>query len=272
MVQTNANEGFNVFKTSTQQNSPTGNWLAKVKVGGATFEKRIKVETVMPNRLKVDLDFGANAMLGKNASNTGQLSARWLFGATAKNLKAKIDASLYSKKTAFPKFEGYSFDDPTSKYTTQTKTIFDGETDAEGKATVKPDFETGGNAPGMLSANLFVKVFEPGGSFSIDNVILPYSPYSSYAGIKMPEGEKPWGFLLTGKTHTAQIANVDNQGNLLPGNKDVEVQFYKIQWRWWWDNSGDNLSNFTQDKYNKLIKSELVHLNNGTGKWNFYCR
>ena len=269
LVQTNANDGFNVFKTATEQNAATGNWLAKVKVGGATFEKRIKIETVMPNRLKVDLDFGTNPLLGKNTSNTGQLSARWLFGATAKNLKAKIDASLYSNKTAFPKFAGYNFDDPTTKYTTQTKTIFDGETDAEGKATVKPDFETDENAPGMLSANLFVKVFEPGGSFSIDNVILPYSPYTSYAGIKMPEGEKPWGFLLTGKTHTAQIVDVDNHGNLLSGNQDVEVQFYKIQWRWWWDNSGDNLSNFTQDKYNKLIKTETVHLNNGTGKWNF---
>ena len=42
IVQTNANEGFNVFKTATEKNSPTGNWLAKVKVGGASFEKRIK--------------------------------------------------------------------------------------------------------------------------------------------------------------------------------------------------------------------------------------
>ncbi|MEO8762981.1 MAG: MG2 domain-containing protein [Ginsengibacter sp.] len=269
MIQKNANEGFNVFRTSTRQNAPTGNWLASVKVGGATFEKRIKVETVMPNRLKIDLDFGANAILGKNASNTGQLYARWLFGATAKNLKAKIDASLYTKKTAFPKFEGYRFDDPASKYTTQTKTIFEGETDTEGKATIKPDFETDGNAPGMLSANLFVKVFEPGGSFSIDNVTLPYSPYTSYAGIKMPEGEKPWGFLLTGKTHVAQIVDVDNQGKLMTGDRDVEVQFYKIQWRWWWDNSSDNLSNFTQDKYNKLIKAETVHLSDGMGKWSF---
>ena len=65
MIQTNANEGFNVFKTCNEQNSPTGNWLATVKVGGATFEKRIRIETVMPNRLKVDLDFGANAMLAK---------------------------------------------------------------------------------------------------------------------------------------------------------------------------------------------------------------
>ena len=269
MIQTNANEGFNVFKTRTQENAPTGNWLAKVKIGGATFEKRIKVETVMPNRLKIDLDFGANPLLGKNASNSGSLSAHWLFGATAKNLKAKIDASLFANRTAFPKFAGYDFDDPTTKYTAQTKTIFDGTLDDEGKATVKANFETDDNAPGMLNANLAVKVFEPGGSFSVDNVTIPYSPYTSYAGIKMPEGEKPWGFLLTGKTHTVQIVDVDNRGNLLTGTQDVEVQFYKIQWRWWWDNSGDNLSNFTQDKYNKLIKTETVELTNGKGKWNF---
>jgi uncharacterized protein YfaS (alpha-2-macroglobulin family) len=269
MVQANANEGYNVFKTATDQNSPTGNWLAKVKVGGAVFEKRIKVETVMPNRLKIDLDFGSDAMLGKNQSNAGQLSAKWLFGATAKNLKAKIDASLYAKKTAFPKYADYKFDNPVSKYSTQTKTIFDGELNDEGKATVKPDFVTDENAPGMLSANLFLKVFEPGGSFSIDNITLPYSPYTSYVGIKMPEGEKPWGFLITGKTHTAEIANVDNHGNLLAGVQDAEVQFYKIQWRWWWDNNDDDLSNFTQDKYNKLIKTEIIHLNNGKARWNF---
>ncbi|MGH2563802.1 MAG: MG2 domain-containing protein, partial [Ginsengibacter sp.] len=254
-IQTNANEGFNVFKVSTEKSSPTGNWLAKVKVGGAVFEKRIRIETVMPNRLKVNLDFGADAMLGKNASNAGTLSAQWLFGATAKNLKAKVDASLYAKKTAFPKFAGYEFDNPASDYSTQSKTIFDGTLDEEGKANVKPDFETDENAPGMLSANLLTKVFEPGGSFSINSTTMPYSPFTSYAGIKMPEGEKPWGFLLTGKTHTAQIVDVDKQGSLLNGEQDVQVQFYKIQWRWWWDNSGDNLSNFTQDKYNKLIKT-----------------
>ena len=269
VIQTNADDGFNVFKIATEQSSPTGNWLAKVKVGGAVFEKRIKVETVMPNRLKINLDFGQDPMLGKNGIAEGTLSAKWLFGATAKDLKGTIEASLYEKKTAFKKFAGYTFDDPTSKYSTQSKTIFEGRLDAEGKAAVKPNFELDENAPGMLNASLVIKVFEPGGSFSIDNVTMPYSPYASYAGLKLPEGDKTWGYLQTGKIHTAQIVDVDSKGNLLTGANDVEVQFYKIQWRWWWDNSGDNLSNFTQDEYNKLVKKETVHLTNGTGRWNF---
>lgn len=268
-VQSNAADGYYTFKTVTDPGAPTGNWLVKVKAGGAVFEKRIKIETVMPNRLKINVDFGKDAVLGKNSTATGTLSANWLFGAVGKNLKAKIDASLYARKTVFKQFDGFVFDNPATDYSTLSKTVFDGALDAEGKTTLKTNFELEGQAPGMLNANMLVKVFEPGGNFSIDNVIVPYSPYASYAGIKMPEGEKPFNYLLAGKTHTIQIADVDNKGNPIPGDRAVEVQFYRIQWRWWWDDDGDNLSNFTQNEYNKLIKTEKVQLSNGRGKWSF---
>ncbi len=268
-VQNDASDGFYLFKTNTDASSPTGNWLAKVKVGGAIFEKRIKVETVMPNRLKINVDFGKDAMLGVGSTSTGTINARWLFGADGKNLKAKIDASLYAKTTSFPKFTGFDFDNPTGNYSTQSKTIYDGTLDATGNAALKTNFQIDEAAPGMLNANLVVKVFEPGGTFSIDNMTIPYSPYASYVGIKLPNGEKPFDYLLAGKNHTTQIVNVDSRGNLIAGNNDVEVQFYRIQWRWWWDNNGDNLSNFTQNEYNKLLKKETVHLTNGRGQWQF---
>lgn len=268
-IQNNAEDGFYLFKTNTDAGSPTGNWLAKVKVGGAVFEKRIKVETIMPNRLKIDLNFGKEPVLGKGNSETGNINAKWLFGAVGKNLKAKIDASLYSRGTSFPKFAGFVFDNPASNYQTQSKTIYEGTLDEQGNAPLKTNFEIDESAPGMLSANMMVKVFEPGGGFSIDNVTMPYSPYTSYAGIKLPSGEKPFDYLLAGKKHTAQIVQVDSKGALLTGSNDVEVQFYRIQWRWWWDNNGDNLSNFTQDEYNKLLKTETVKLNNGRGSWTF---
>ncbi len=268
-VQNNATDGFYLFKTNTDAASPTGNWLAKIKVGGATFEKRIKVETVMPNRLKINVDFGKDAMLGEGGNAAGKINAKWLFGAVGKNLKAKIDASLYAKTTSFPKFAGFDFDNPTTNYATQQKTIYEGILDAEGNAALQPNFEIDETAPGMLTANLVVKVFEPGGTFSIDNMSVPYSPYKSYVGLKLPDGEKPFDYLLAGKKHTTQIVNVDSKGNLIGGNNKVEVEFYRIQWRWWWDNNGDNLSNFTQDSYNKLVKKDSVSLTNGRGQWNF---
>ena len=268
-IQAGGMNSFYVFKTATDATSPTGNWLAKIKVGGAVFEKRIKIETVMPNRLKINLDFGKDAMLGMGSVTTGTINSTWLFGSPGKNLKAKIDASLYSRKTVFEKFAGFEFDNPANNYSTQTKTIFEGSLDENGNGTVKPDFQLEESAPGMLTANLLTKVFEPGGSFSVNNTSITYSPFSSYAGIKMPQGQQPFDYLLSGKQHIVQLVNVNNKGLLIAGKATVEVSFYKIQWRWWWDEGGDNLSNFTQNEYNKLIKKEDISLTNGRGQWQF---
>ncbi|BAV04218.1 hypothetical protein FLA_0197 [Filimonas lacunae] len=265
LVQTNTEDGFNVFKTVTDAGAPTGNWICRVKLGGASFEKRLKIETVMPNRLKIDLDFAGMDALGKNATANATLSARWLFGATAENLKARVDAQLYKKTTSFPKFKDYVFDNPTGSFTTQSKTIFDGQLSADGKASISPAFESGEQAPGQLLANLVVKVFEPGGNFSIDNIAMPFNPYSTYAGLHVPAGDQTWGYLQTGKTHRFDLADVDTKGNPVPGSSQLKVELYKISWQWWWDNSGEGLSNFTQDEYNKLIKEETVTIQNGRG-------
>ena len=269
LIQTNATDGFNVFKTSTDAAAPTGNWNCKVKVGGAVFEKKIKIETVMPNRLKIDLNFGEDPQLGKGFATNGTLSAKWLFGATAKSLKAKVDVQLYKSKTVFPKFEVYKFDNPTSKFEPQSKTIFDGTLNEEGISPINPNIQLTTDAPGVLTANLLVKVFEAGGNFSIDNVSYPYHPYNTYMGVKVPEGQKPWGYLPAGKTQTIDIVNVDTKGRLSNANNSAEVELYHIQWRWWWDNTSDEISNFTQDDYNKLIRKQTVPLANGKGTYNF---
>ncbi len=264
IVQTNANDGFNVFRMATDADAPTGNWICKVKAGGAVFEKKIKIETVMPNRLKINLDFGNTDALGKNTILNGTLTARWLFGATAQNLKARVDAQLYKKKTTFPKLDRFVFDDPTSNFTSQSKTIFDGQLNEAGTAVVNPTFKAGEDAPGQLLTNLVVKVFEPGGNFSIDNFSMPFNPYSSYVGISIPEGDKTWGFLQSGKQHRFEIVDVNTEGKFVQGNSAMQIELYKIQWRWWWDED-DDLSNFTQDEYNKFIKKDTVQLSNGKG-------
>jgi len=42
----------------TRAEAPTGSWMARIKVGGVTFTKPLRIETVKPNRLKVKLDLG----------------------------------------------------------------------------------------------------------------------------------------------------------------------------------------------------------------------
>ncbi|KAA8479965.1 hypothetical protein BDE36_3349 [Arcticibacter tournemirensis] len=261
--------GFYAFKTATEQGSPTGNWQAKIKAGGAVFEKRIRIETIMPNRLKIDLSFGGKKILRKDEGLAATLRSEWLFGGAARNLKARVDAFVSADKTSFPKLEDFSFDDPSRPFNSQLQNIYDGNLNEKGLAAFNPNISTEQASPGMLDLNFMVKVFEPGGNFSISQVSLPYSPYPSYVGIRVPKGQGFSGMLVTGKDHPLDIVSVDPSGNSVQGIRDVEVELYKIQWRWWWDEDENSVSNFTQDQYNKLISTSTIRLVNGKGKWNF---
>lgn len=260
-------DGFYSFHTATTTSSPTGTWSAKIKVGGALFEKSIKVETIMPNRLKLNLSFGNQTELTKGSGSQGTLTAKWLFGGIAQNLKARVDAFLSSAATSFKNFEGYEFDDPTLQFNTQTQNVFDGRLDANGTTPIDANINMEKQAPGQLRANFLVKVFEPGGAFSINQVTLPYNVYQGYVGIKTPEGSAMSGMLTTDTDHIIDIADVDVKGNLFAGTRNVAIELYKIQWRWWWDQTGDEMSNFTQNQYNKLVTTASVSIVNGRGKW-----
>jgi uncharacterized protein YfaS (alpha-2-macroglobulin family) len=269
IISSKALNRFYAFKFITDLDAPTGNWLAKVKVGGSVFSKTIKVETVMPNRLKINFDIGTKKYMSAGFNSTANLSASWLFGATGKNLRAKVDVNLKTIQTTFKGFEGYSFDNPTVKFESQVKTVFEGTLNDQGMAKINTDLQENKVAPGVLTANFSTKVFEAGGSFSTDNFSVPYHVFSNYYGIKTPEGNRLSGMLQTGTNHAISIVNVDQGGQLLTGSKTVEVELYKVQWRWWWEQEEhDSYANFTQNEFNKLVSKTNVTLNNGKGSWN----
>lgn len=265
MISTSSVNGYYVFKTATDPTAPTGNWNAKINIGGASFEKRLKIETIMPNRLKVNLTISENEIIEKGQDIS--LSSEWLFGAPARNLKAKVDLTLTHSRTSFPQYNNYIFDNPVYSFPTQSFTVFDGKLNADGNTSFALDIDEFYQVPGMLKAGLMVKIFEPGGAYSVDYLTAPYSPYTSYVGVKVPTGEPPFNYLLTGKRYMLDIVNLNAKGQKIQGQRTVKASLYKIQWKWWWDNSGNDISNFTSGKYTKLIAQDEVKLNNGSGKW-----
>jgi hypothetical protein len=265
MMLTESVDGIYDFQTYTASDAPTGVWNVKVKVGGATFQKSIRIETIMPNRLKLNLDFGG--AIYKDQTINGILQANWLHGAVAKKLKTTIEVTLTGAKTSFKKFPAYSFDDPTRKFESEKKIIFDGEIDESGKAKIAPEFRTE-NASGMLNAIFVTRVFEPGGNFSIDKFAIPYYPYNTFIGMQLPDNEKSNATIYTNTNHKVKIVAVDQQGNLTTKCKKVEVQLYKVEWRWWWDRSDEDLTNYNTSSYHKPIKNEIITLTNGQGEYN----
>lgn len=268
MIRTENMNGYYSFITATDPEAPTGSWEARVHVGNALFTKNIRVETVMPNRLKIKFDF-PKAYLSKDEVQSAKFEANWLTGPPANNLKALVEVSLASVQTSFPKYDGYTFDDPTRKFSADKMVVFDHELDNNGRATINSDIKVQTAAPGVLQANFVTKVFEPGGNFSIDRFTIPYHPYSYYAGLKLPGGDSYRSMIYGDSDNVIKIVSVDKMGKAASGTRKMEVAVYKVEWRWWWDNSTDDIVNYENSSYSKLIKKENIDIANGAGKWIF---
>ncbi|WP_338394974.1 alpha-2-macroglobulin family protein [Fulvitalea axinellae] len=234
--------GIYDFTVKIDPEAETGRWSARVKVGGAVFTKQIKVETVKPNRLKIELDFHKKRLLSTDGKTEGDLSVRWLHGAVARNLKAEIDLLLVPVKTVFKGYGQYNFDDLSKRFSTEPEELFSGRIDNNGEAKVSFDIKTGSESPGALKAIFKEKVFEEGGDFSIGQNTLPYYPYNVFVGLQIPEGDSR-GMLLTDKDHTFNVATVTAEGKPV-AKKNLKVEVFKLNWRWWWDNSSNDVANY----------------------------
>lgn len=266
LVRSSSINGFYNFATATSSDAPTGNWTGRVKVGGTEFTQPIKIETIKPNRLKINLDFGTDKFTSPNVSGT--LDIKWLHGAPGRNLKAEFDVLLTRTTTEFKKYPDYVFEDPSRQFSSEAQPVFEGSTDAEGHAQVNATLETSTQAPGFLMATFRGKAFEESGNFSIDRFSIPYYPYNSYTGIRMPKGERYSGILYTDTVHRVDLVTVDVNGAPV-SRSNIEMNIYKLDWRWWWDNSDDNIANYVEGSYSKLVKSGKASTNNGKGSWTF---
>ena len=228
----NVNRVYPLF-CATRLDAPTGNWTAKVLVGGASFTKQLKIETVKPNRLKLDLNFGKTALSRADKSLTGKLAVNWLHGAVAKGLKAKVDLQVRAVKTEFPNFQGFVFDDPARFFSSEPQVLYDADIDQAGLATVPLKLGDLDQAPGKLIANFKVRAFEKSGDFSTDNFALDYFPYDRFVGVSIPN-DRWGGKSIDQRGGMVQFAAVDKTGKAQPGRK-IQVALYRTDWRWWWD-------------------------------------
>lgn len=242
---------------ATRTDAPTGTWRADVKVGGATFSQPVKIETVKPNRLKINLDFGKKEIAAGDEKLNGTLQLNWLHGAVAKNLKAKVEVVLNSVPTKFDKFKEYVFDAPTRSYKAEPQVVFDAAVNENGLATVTGALPKATTAPGKMKAGFKIRAFEAGGDFSSDYFVVDYSPFQAYAGIKIPKnkyGEKRFDL---NKTANVQMVCVDKNGAPMP-NRSLDVNIYRVDWRWWWENGSDDQSDFSSGTVKKILQHETL--------------
>jgi uncharacterized protein YfaS (alpha-2-macroglobulin family) len=271
LVQTLTNSApvgqFYAFALKTAPDAPTGDWTATALVGGTSFGKTLKIETVMPNRLKIELDLGDGEVLDSTPL-VGGLQAQWLSGATAAKLRAAIELTLKPTTTRFTRNTDFTFDDPARAFSGEPLMLFDGDLDDDGSVRFEKHLALPRDVPGMLRATFVTRVFENGGAFSIARETRNIAPFDRFVGLRLPKGDVARDMLLTDKKHVMELATLDAAGRPVSVDK-IQVSLYKIQWKWWWDQNGDSLAQYAHGESQSVIQQDTVATKDGKGEWTF---
>ena len=241
-------DGFYTFPVATSADDPTGLWNAYIKVGGSAFHKGLRIETIRPNRLKVDLDLGTGILTG-GSRTAGKLTSSWLTGVPANGLKAHATMTLGKGPSTFKGFEGYTFRNPAAAFETSEHELFKTVLSPDGTAEPAFNLPAAKDAPGLLSAFIVTSVEEGGGDESFTTQTVTYSPFPAYVGVKLPGSD-----LETGKDHTVSVAVVDAAGARLSG-RQLEYRVFKLQWSWWWEDSPYELQSYVNGQEAKPVAS-----------------
>jgi len=255
------------FKTATSQEAPTGNWSAVIEVGGAKFYKNIRVETVKPNRLKLNIDFGKQILQASDKDLNGTVKVNWLHGAPAKGVRTEIKMEMKPIPTRFKSYDDFVFDDPARSFSVEPKTIFDGKVNDEGYTTFNSKLNTNDQVPGKMKVFFSARAFESGGDFSSDNFAMEFNPYESYVGVQIPKNRYNSKRFDIGKNNRIEVMVVDTDGKPIK-NKKLNVGIYRVDWRWWWERSSNNLGKYNSTNHlNSITKTEVTSDSNGNAVW-----
>jgi alpha-2-macroglobulin len=260
--------GLYDFRTSTSDDAMTGNYSAIVKVGNQMYNKTLKVETVKPNRLKINLDIPEQLFSNTVNDSLGNFEVKWLHGADANSLRMTVDVNFSQIRTAFSNFKDFDFDSPLKQYHSEEIRIFDARLDKYGKAKLTRNFSCGNQASGMLKANFITRVFEEGGDFSIDRFSSLYSPFKNYIGIKVHNQKSNDEYVETNNTHQFDFVNVGENGKIIKNGK-VQFKLYKLERRWWYEEESD-LSDYVSRNGTVLYADTMLNFEEGHANYKMY--
>ncbi len=248
-------DGFYVFHIPTEETVPTGSWDAQFKVGNQTFHHKVRIETIKPNRLKLNIN--VPEVIQANTPQEVGLSAHWLTGPVAKNMEASMEMTLLSDPNPFKVFKHYTFSNPLLDFSSSQKQIFQGQLDSIG--CLKKLYTIGAdiNSPGMLRANVTAKVTEPGGDASITSKSVQFSPFGVYVGIDLSNKE-----FLTNTDLKLPVVVVNQKGARLK-SRELSYKIYHLDWDWWWEGSATDLSRYVKSSSANLVADSTIIATNG---------
>ena len=253
-------DGIYAFRTGTAEDAPTGSWDARFKVGGQTFRHAVRVETIKPNRLKINI-YSPEVLHSGKPSKIG-IEAHWLTGPVAAGLNASVEMSLYDNPQPFEGYDEYLFRNPLYPSSNSKQEVFSCKLDSSGVYSSNCTLPVTEQASGMMQANLIAQVAEAGGDVSLTSRSVRYSPYVSYVGVNLQDKE----FETDCDLHFP-LVTLDASGK--PVERELTYKIYRLNWLWWWEGSADELNKYVQSTTAEVVASGKLSTKQGKGEISF---
>lgn len=247
-VISNGKNGFYTYTFKTDLSSRTGIWKLEATIGDQIFKKDISVETVVPNRIKVNLNIPEVVNYNEEIKDW-TINANYLFGEPAGKLKYGVSFDIREEPINFEKYKDYTFKEP-STYGYSGSRYLEGTLDSNGYDTIVPDFSNVSFGSLNMLMDVSGRVTEDGGRNVVSKKYVKLKKYDTYVGIENTSTYKRPGSKLDLKAIC-----VTEDGETLVAGKKLKYRLYSNDHYWWWDYSdySDFIRSFKSDKNTTLI-------------------
>ncbi|HKK81812.1 MAG TPA: MG2 domain-containing protein, partial [Prolixibacteraceae bacterium] len=237
--------GFFNFKFQTQQSDPTGNWTARFYVGNKHFSHTIKIETIVPYKLKTKINLPVKTLYEEDRKLKVDVNCKYLFGTPAGGNPIELIADYSNLKLRFPKYSDFVFSNPTIEFASISKKLDDSKFDDQGLYSKTIDIPEFSGVPSALNLRLSAEVMEKGGRKNKNWENITIHPYSTYVGIQDMES-----YYKAETDLSIPVVAVNPKGEIISG-KTIRYNIYKNERYWWWQYDNRQLR-YKSDSYTEL--------------------
>lgn len=253
--------GLYSYTIPIQSNAITGLYLATIKAGPSVFEKNILIETIKPNRYKVEWP-GIESNGLDNVKNKTTLRASWLHGAPANGAFANVKWKYQLISPDFQKYKEFQFVDPVSSRVSGELELYNSNLNESGLADIKlPEWKNSSNT-GKLKINLITKISDNSGEISTDYYEAQVSPIKELVGIKLPS-DAQFKYLESGIEQEVKVIAIDSDGKPI-ANRKIGIELFKVEYQWWYELRNGNTGEYQNSNFKeRALESTLTTDNNG---------
>ena len=260
--------GIYYYEFTTDKNADTGTYNISVDIGGNVFNHKIAVESIVPNRIKVDIDAPDEIDLNKEKNIKFAIQSDYLFGAPASDLEYRLDVAIRPKKFISKNYIDYIFENKTNLAYQDGKN-YNGILNQKGRVSGNIDISNIDEINKNLEAVLIARVFENNGRQVNNRKIVNLKFFDSFVGIKKPSTR----YIKRDDNVNLSVVLIDENEKPI-ANRKLQYKVYNNNYSWWWDyDSYEHYAlSIKSDKNTKLVDEGEIITNDKINNISFKVR